>query len=65
MAQICHMFLFRLLKVKIMSKKNYLVKTLLKMLISALMIQFDPVVCKDGVHLIDQNSPIQNSTCML
>ena len=23
----------------------------------------DPVVCKDEVHLINQNSPIQNSVC--
>ena len=23
----------------------------------------DPVVCKDEVHLIDQNSPVQNSAC--
>ena len=23
----------------------------------------DPVVCKDEVHLIDQNSPVQNSVC--
>ena len=23
----------------------------------------DPVVCKDEVHLINQNSPVQNSAC--
>ena len=37
MARICHMFLFRLLKVKIMSKSS-LVKILLKMSMSALIL---------------------------
>ena len=43
-AQICHMFLFRLLKMKIMSKTS-LVKTLLKMLMSVL-IQLTPLFAR-------------------
>ena len=58
MAQICHMFLFRLLKnVKKLSSKDS------PQNVGEHVNPVDPVVCKDEVHLIDQNSPVQNTVC--
>ena len=56
------MFLFRLLKVKIMSKTSLTSKDSPQN-VDERVDRVDPVVCKDEVRLIDQNSLVQNSVC--
>ena len=62
MAQICHMFLI----VSSSQNEDNVEKLSSKdspQNVDELVDPVDPVVCKDEVHLTNQNSPVQNSVC--
>ena len=61
-AKICHMFLFRLLKMKIIYVEKLSSKDSPQD-VDEHVDPIDPAVCKDEKHLIHQNSPVQNSVC--